>query len=151
MLEPGSQPEPHKAMEFPSHLISWRMSCKRVSCKKAELLPCSLRNVTFTSSCVKTNMKCVGCHRNIMQKQLFMGYRAITFPMSAILFTSSFSRSSKAIVSWNPWSFKILGTDMLYWLRNGVIQLSKATGQELKSWPVRTTPQRTEILCICPW
>lgn len=131
--------------------ISWRVSCKRVSCKKAKLLSCLLRNATFTSSRVKTNMKCVGCHGNITQKQPLMGYGAITFPMSVILSTSSFSRSSKAIVSWNPWSFKILGTDMLYWLRNGVIQLSKATGQELKSWPGRTTPQRTEILCTCPW
>ena len=67
-----------------------------------------------------------------------MCYGAITFlafPMSVILFVSSLfiARSFKAIVSWNLCSFKILGTDMLYWLRNGVMQFSKASGQKLKS------------------
>lgn len=46
------------------------------------------------------------------------------------------------MLSWNPQSIRILGTNMLYLIRNELMQLSTATGQDLKSLPVRTNPQR---------
>lgn len=121
------------------------MSCKCVNCKKAKLFSCSLSGIAFICSCVKTDVKCTGCCRKHEAGAIVYGFGGnnfFSFPMSVTLFISSFSRSSRANVSWNPCSFRILGTNTLYLLRSRVMQCSKANGQESKSLPVRTTPHR---------
>lgn len=72
-------------------------------------------------------------------------YGAVTFlsfPMSIPLF-HRFPGAPKAIVSWNPCSFWIPGTNNVFFNKE------EATGQELKSSPGRTSPKDTGVRCTC--